>query len=114
VRKAIAERADLSAFRQPPTFRILAGVFAICISFPMSWPAIGALGGVAIYFRSPWIIVIGGPVLYGLSHLCFLTGMALSGEKYSRIFLRWVARVSFERFAMAEQTTPDPTKAQQI
>ena len=96
-RGSIKERADLREFRGPPTLRIIVGVLAIGFSFLMCWPAISALGGVSIYFRLPWLLVIGWPVLYVLSHLCFLAGMALSGEKYMRIFLRWAVRVGVER-----------------
>ena len=102
VRSTIDDRADLSAFKKRPTFRILAGVFAIGFSFVMCWPAIGALTGWAIYLKMPLLIAIGGPVLYGLSHLCYLLGMALSGAEYSWIFLRWLLRVGVEsllRFA---------------
>jgi hypothetical protein len=97
VRSAIDEQADLSAFNGRPTFRILLGVFMIAFSFVMGWPAISTLGGISLYFRQPLIAVIGGPLLYGLSHLCFLGGMALSGAKYARIFMRWFARVWVQR-----------------
>lgn len=106
VRSAIEERAGLEEFKKPPTFRIILGVFLIGLSFPMCWPAISALGGVALYFHRPLIVAIGGPVLYVSSHLCFLAGMALSGEKYSRIFLKWVVRCAVENLlslGMAEE-----------
>jgi hypothetical protein len=96
VRNAIDQRADLSEFRKPPTIRIFLGMFLIAFSFVMCWPAISALGALAIYYRIPWILVF-GPVLYVSSHLCFLAGMALSGRKYSHIFLRWVVRCSVEK-----------------
>jgi hypothetical protein len=105
VRSAIDERADLNAFKRPPNLQIIAGVFAICLSFVICWPAISALGGVSIYFGKPLIVGVGGPVLYGLSHLCFIAGMALSGEKYSRIFLRWAARVGVEKLLSHGPTT---------
>jgi hypothetical protein len=98
VRRALEEKADLSAFRKPPSVGILFGIFLVCFSFLMSWPAIGALGGWAIYFRRPWIAVIGGPVLYGGSHVCFLTGMYFcGGVKYPYIFLRWAVRRGVEK-----------------
>lgn len=92
IRQAVDERANLNAFRKRPTFRIFLGVFAIAFSFLMCWPAISALGALAIYWRMPLLLVIGGPTLYGLSHLCFLFGMALSGAEYSGIFMRWIIR----------------------
>jgi hypothetical protein len=97
VRCAIDERANLSAFDGRPTFRVILGVLMIAFSFVMGWPAISTLGGIALYFHLPWIAVFGGPLLYGLSHLCFLGGMALSGAKYARVFTRWFVRVWVER-----------------
>ena len=97
VRKAIEERADLSAFQERPSVRTLLGVFAIGFSYVISWPAISALGALAIYLEKPLLIVVGGPILYALSHLVFLFGMYLSGAKYSKIFLRWATRVAMER-----------------
>ena len=72
VRSAIADKADLSAFKEKPSFRIIFGVSAICFSYVIGWPAISALGALAIYIDRPWLIAIGGPLLYGLSHLVFL------------------------------------------
>lgn len=97
VRTAIAERADLSAFQEKPTPMVLAGVFAIVFSFVLGWPAVAALGLLSIKLQTPWIVVVGGPLTYGLSHLVFLLGMYLSGAVYSLIFCRWLARVSMER-----------------
>ena len=93
VQKAIAERADLSAFRARPTPRILAGVLRIVFSFPLGWPAVGGLGLLALHLGNPWIAAIGGPLVYGLSHLVFLAGMYLSGGEYTLIFCRWLVRV---------------------
>lgn len=97
VRKAIEERADLSAFKKRPTARILAGVFLIGFSYLIGWPAVGALGVLAVYLDEPLVVVIGGPVTYGLSHLVFMAGMVLSGAEYSAIFLRWATRVVMEK-----------------
>ena len=94
VRRAIEERADLSAFKERPSWRVLAGVGAIIFSYIIGWPLIGALGGAAVYFNQPLMVIIGGPVAYGLSHLVFLLGMYLAGAKYSMIFFRWVTRIT--------------------
>lgn len=97
VRSAIEDQADLSAFRQRPSLRIILGVSAIAFSYVLGWPAVGALGTMSIYMDEPLIVVIGGPVTYGLSHLVFLLGMYLAGAEYSKIFFRWAARVAVER-----------------
>ncbi len=97
VRSAILDQADLSAFKEKPTATVLLGVFAIGFSFVMGWPAITALGILSVKLHNPWIVAIGGPLTYGLSHLVFLLGMYLSGAEYSLIFLRWLTRVSMEK-----------------
>lgn len=98
VRSAIADKADLSAFKEKPSFRVIAGVSAICFSYIIGWPAISVLGAFALYIDRPWLIAIGGPLLYGLSHLVFLLGMYLAGYDYTKIFLRWATRVVVEKW----------------
>jgi len=97
VRNAIAEKADLAAFKQKPSARILLGVFLIGFSYVIGWPAVGVLAALAIYLQEPLVAIIGGPLTYGLSHLVFLAGMYLAGAKYSAIFLRWATRVVMEK-----------------
>ncbi len=107
VRTAILEQADLSAFKEKPSPAVLIGVFSVCFSFIIGWPAVAALGFLSIKLHNPWIVAVGGPVTYGLSHLVFLFGMYLSGAKYSLIFLRWLTRVSVERLlAWASPVNP--------
>lgn len=97
VRNVITEKADLTAFKQKPTARILFGVFLIVFSYIIGWPAVAALAALAIYLHEPLVGIIGGPLTYGLSHLVFLAGMYLSGAKYSAIFLRWATRIVMEK-----------------
>ncbi|MCI5122072.1 MAG: hypothetical protein D3908_12945 [Candidatus Electrothrix sp. AUS4] len=97
VRSAIAEEADLSAFKEKPTPTIIAGVIAIAFSFILGWPAVALFGLLALKLHNPWVAAVGGPLAYGLSHLVFMLGMYLSGATYSLIFFRWFTRVSMER-----------------
>ena len=98
VRSAIADKADLSSFKEKPSIRVIAGVSAIGFSYIIGWPAISVLGAFALYIERPWLIAIGGPLLYGLSHLVFLLGMYLAGYDYTKIFLRWATRVAVEKW----------------
>jgi len=98
VRSAIKDKADLSAFKEKPSIRTILGVSAIGFSYIIGWPAISALGALAVYLNRPWLIVIGGPLLYGLSHLVFLLGMYLAGANYTKIFLRWATRMAIEKW----------------
>lgn len=99
VRSALDDKADLSAFRERPTVRIILGVSAILFSYIISWPAIGALGALSVYLNRPLLVAVGGPLLYGFSHLVFIFGMYLAGAKYSKIFLRWATRIAVERLS---------------
>ena len=107
VRSAVEEKADLSAFRQRPTLRIILGISAIGISYIIGWPAVAFLGTLSIYFKEPLIVAIGGPITYGLSHLVFLLGMYLAGAKYTRIFLRWAARALVEKFSKINEVAKE-------
>lgn len=97
VRSAIDDRADLSAFRERPSLRILFGIFLIAFSYVIGWPAVSLLGTIAVATGEPLVVAIGGPLTYGLSHLVFLLGMYLAGAEYSKIFFRWLTRVTVER-----------------
>lgn len=94
VRKALADNADLSAFKGKPNLKTVLGVSAILFSYLICWPFITLLSALAVYYERPAIILVGGPLAYGLSHLVFLLGMYLAGAYYSWIFLRWLTRVT--------------------
>ncbi|MGM0760989.1 MAG: hypothetical protein ACQEUB_15010 [Thermodesulfobacteriota bacterium] len=95
--QAIAEKADLSAFKKRPTLRIILGLGAIALSYVIGWPVIGGLTTLSVYLQEPWIAVIGGPVFYALSHLTFILGMYLAGYEYTRLFLSWAMRMLVEK-----------------
>ena len=97
VQSAIAEKADLSAFKAKPSLRAVLGILALGISYVIAWPAIAVLGYVAISIDKAWLLAIGGPLLYGFSHLVFLLGMYLAGFDYSKVFLRWAIRIVMEK-----------------
>ncbi len=97
VQSAVAEQTDLSAFRERPTGRIIFGLFLIGFSYVIGWPAVSALGALSVYAQEPMILMIGGPVTYGLSHLVFIAGMYFAGVKYTKIFLKWAARMAAEK-----------------
>lgn len=102
VRKALEENADLNAFKGKPSLDVILGVSAIVISFVICWPLITLLGAAAVYYKRSAIVLVGGPLAYGFSHLVFMLGMYLAGARYSMIFLRWLTRATmlklFERY----------------
>ena len=105
VRSAIADKADLSAFKQKPSRRTVVGIAIIGLSYIIGWPAIGVLAAISAYLNRPLLVVIGGPLLYGLSHLVFTIGMVFAGTDYARIFLRWATRVLVEKW-MSKKSEP--------
>ncbi|BBO81617.1 hypothetical protein DSCO28_21830 [Desulfosarcina ovata subsp. sediminis] len=105
VRQAIADKADLSPFKEPPTLRVIAGVGAIGFSYVIGWPLIAGLGALSIHLARPAIVLIGGPVAYGLSHLVFILGMYLAGAEYSMVFLRWLTRVGMLKLMALTRTS---------
>ncbi|MBW2708490.1 MAG: hypothetical protein JRD04_04260 [Deltaproteobacteria bacterium] len=97
VQSAIADKADLSLFKERPNPRAMAGIVAIGISYIIGWPAVALLGIISIHLEKPLIAIIGGPLTYGLSHLVFILGMYLAGADYTRIFFRWATRKFMEK-----------------
>lgn len=97
VRTAIEEQADLSTFKEKPSLAVITGIVLILISSLLGWPAVAMAGIIAIKMNEPLIAVIGGPLVYGFSHLVFMLGMYFSGAKYSLIFSRWLVRVIMEK-----------------
>jgi hypothetical protein len=89
IRESVIHKSDLEAFKRKPDARIISGVSLIILSYIIGWPLISALGFLAYHFKEKYIIILGGPAVYGLSHLTFMLGMYLAGAKYSVIFLRW-------------------------
>ncbi len=97
---AIIEKADLSAFKSPPSHiiaRNILGLGLILFSYVIGWPLIIVLGIISFTFMQPLILAIGGPVAYGISHLVFLIGMYITGKDYTIIFTKWLARIITEK-----------------
>jgi hypothetical protein len=110
VRAAIADKADLSAFRQRPSLRVITGMALILVSYAVGWPLVSLLTVAAFYMERPLVAAVGGPLVYGLSHLVFILGMYLSGAKYTAIFLRWATRkamVKLQRRYPPPSTSPE-------
>lgn len=101
-REAVADKADLGPFREKPGGRVIAGIVLMGFSYVIGWPAVALLGAVAIYLREPLIVIIGGPLTYGLSHLVFLAGLYLAGAEYGYALARWATRRFVEKYAGRE------------
>lgn len=96
VREALEGTVDLSALREKPTPWIWAGLGLMAWSYVMGWPAVGLLAWLAFRWEEPLLVVVGGPLTYGLSHLIFMAGAWLAGSRYVRVLLRWATRRAVE------------------
>ena len=98
VRTAIEEKADLSAFKARPSFRVKLGIAIVLFSYAIGWPAIAVLGYFSVTHDRTWLIAIAAPLLYAFSHLVFVMGAYFSGADYLKALLRWTVRVAVEKW----------------
>jgi hypothetical protein len=101
-KNAVQEKADLSVFKQRPSFRVTLGIILMGISYVLGWPAISLMGVIAYTYDLPLLFFAGSPVVYVISHLIFLLGLYLAGANYAKIFLRWAVRRMIEKYAFEE------------
>ena len=99
VREALDDPAVLSLkdIRIPYSTRIIVGLILIGFSYIIGWPAVAALAFLAVYFKEPLIVIIGGPVIYGISHVVFLVGAWLAGAQHARLLMRYATKVLFRK-----------------
>jgi hypothetical protein len=100
--KSVHEKTNLEIFKQRPSFRVMAGISLMGISYIIGWPAIGVLGVASYTYDLPLLFVIGGPVLYGISHLFFFLGLYLAGTNYAKVFFKWIVRRFIEKYDVGE------------
>ena len=79
VQRALATPVDPMFLRRPPA-RIVVGLSLLGASYVLGWPAIIVLGTVAAWLRQPKLL-LGGPMLYGLSWVVFAVGLAFIGSR---------------------------------
>lgn len=94
VQRALAERADLSAFKQRPRPSLMVGVGLVGLSFVVGWPGVGLFGFLAVYLHDPWYL-LGGPLCYGLSWGIWGLGMIIAGPAniyYVKVLMYWGLR----------------------
>ncbi len=97
VRKTLEEPADLKDIGNWRSTWTLMGIILIGFSYIIGWPAVAALGVLAVYFREPLIVAIGGPVIYGFSHVVFLAGVWLVGARHARLLMRYATKQLFRK-----------------
>jgi len=94
VRSVMEDETGLECFKQKPTPRIIWGLVVIGISYTIGWPVVGLLGVLSAAWDQPLLVAIGGPIVYGLSHLTFMVGAWLAGAEHAKAFFRWATRAA--------------------
>ena len=93
LREILANPVDLSEFKERPTLRLITGLILMGFSYVIGWPAMAALGVLAVWLREPLIAIIGCPTIYGLSHVVFIIGAWLSrAPHYMGIMMRYATQ----------------------
>ncbi len=88
--KMLENPADLSEFKERPTPRVITGLILMGFSYIIGWPAVAALGALAIWLKKPLIAIIGCPTIYVISQLVFVIGAWLSRTPhYMGIMMRY-------------------------
>jgi len=101
VRKALETPIDPVLLR-PPSTRVVIGLILLGASYFLGWPAIALLGAIAAWLGRP-VLLLGGPLLYGLSWLVFAVGLVFLGSKSistGRSFGLLLVRRLAERFLL--------------
>lgn len=52
------------------------------------------------------IVAVGGPLVYGPSHLVFFVGFYLAGSHYAPFFFRWATRKAIEKMGSCSADEP--------
>jgi hypothetical protein len=102
MRNALNDGDARYVFREKPAMQVYVGIGLILISYVIGWPAVGMLGLIAFYTAEPLILVIGGPLVYGLSHLVFWAGLYLAGKRYALALAHWASRKVLARLSGKE------------
>jgi hypothetical protein len=87
--------ADLSEFKERMTPRLIIGLSLMALSFIIGWPAVAALGVLAVWYKEPLIAVIGCPATYALSYAVFIIGAWLARAPH---YMEILARYTFQSF----------------
>jgi hypothetical protein len=92
--------ADLSEFKERPTPRLITGLILMGFSYVIGWPAVAALGFLAVWLKEPLVAVIGCPTIYGLSHVVFIIGAWLSrAPHYMGMLTRYAIQLFIKKYS---------------
>ena len=107
--RALQDETGLAPLRHPSP-RLWFGLILVALGLLLGWPAVALLGLLALWFGKPWILAVGGPVVYGISWVVYLAGFAVGGPaavNTLRALNRWLAR-SITLRLLGPEGAPEP------
>jgi hypothetical protein len=104
--RILQEDLDLRCLKRRPTAREQFGIFLVLLSYVIGWPAVAFFGFLSLYLKQPLVLIIGGPLTYGTSHVVFLVGMYIAGKDYATVFMKWSIKKACEKLSAAAQQLP--------
>jgi hypothetical protein len=98
IREILANPVDLAEFKERPTPRLITGLVLMGFSYVIGWPAVVALGALAVWLNEPLIAIIGCPTTYGLSYVVFILGAWLArAPHYMGKLVRYTIQFSLRK-----------------
>lgn len=113
IQRILQEELDLSGLKRRPTAREQFGIVLVLFSYILGWPAVAFFGFLAFYLKQPLVFIIGGPLIYGFSHIVFFAGIYIAGKDYIKLFIKWSIKKICEKLAAGASSLPaDAVKAE--
>lgn len=113
IQRILQEELDLRCLKRRPTAREQCGIVLVLFSYVIGWPAVAFFGFLALYLKQPLVLIIGGPLIYGFSHIVFFAGMYIAGKDYTKLFIKWSVKKICKKIAPGAPVLPaDAVKAE--
>ena len=104
--RILQEKLDLRCLKRKPTAREQFGIALVLFSYVIGWPAVAFFGFLSLYLKKPLVLIIGGPLAYGIAHVVFLVGMYMVGRDYATIFMKWSIKKACEKLSAGGPQRP--------
>jgi len=112
IQRILQEELDLSCLKRRPTPREQFGIFLVVLSYVISWPGVAFFGLLSVYLKQPLVLIIGGPLIYGISHLVFFAGAYIAGKNYTKTFIKWSLKKACEKMSAGQLLPADAAKVE--
>jgi len=87
--KTVAEQDSSRVYANRLKYKAIMGICLIVLSYVIGWPGIVFFSWLSLHLKDPLWIAVGGPVIYGISHLVFLLGAYMVGKRYVDSSWKW-------------------------